>query len=178
MMLETEIANYIDDLLVANKLEEPRKENYKCFNPQRDENGDYCAKLKQPARLTFDINFADNYASVRYNGSFCWFHLQSGCVVFQKMLKNFPRKLVPLVKKAILKYQKELKEEYKEWKDIRSYKIIKPETDDDFDDYKNLSPKASDGCKNMSLTNKSGYKNLFSITKDCELDIYGIGLGK
>lgn len=171
-LLESKIANYIDDLLVAAKIEHPRNNKFKTY-VANDFYGTYSTYLRAPARVVVDINFAYTYAVIKYNSSECWFNLQSGRVVFDKMLTPFFRKIAPFVKKAILQHQDELKEEYKNYLDLRTWKTVRYTNSDD-QDYKFNRNISSDGYSNTSVVNTSQYKDLFDITLNCSMEAYGI----
>lgn len=161
-ILELEIAEYIDDLLVEQNLEQPRK--FKQFvyipvdsriwnitKPYQQE------KIKENPRVRVILNFERQRAYFRYKNQECYYNLKSNKIISHKEIPS-SRKLIPFVLKAMQKYQAELKSEWESYNELKDYTISKPAEYNFYDDGKERSDISAD----FAVTHTRTYKDLFN----------------
>lgn len=124
--LARHIAEYVDDLLVQSKKEEPRKlrNTYTGYHF-----GQTTERLKESPRVRVNICFSDNFARIEYKDEVNSFDLTSGKMITKN--NNAVKKIAHFVKAAILSLQQDIQSERASYDKYKDWKVVYPINQDE-----------------------------------------------
>lgn len=154
-ILARQIAEEIDNLLVANNIEQPRKDInmpiFRCIgqthNIQQTRNGikNHNSKafaflnfrhqqtpIKEPLRVKVSLHLTGNFIKILYHDDVCSFDLKTG-----KKISNGTdaiQKIAPFVTAAIKNLHADIEEERRYCKELKDWDVVKPDSEDDNND--------------------------------------------
>ena len=119
--LARQIAEYIDDLLVQSKKEEPRK---LCNAYIGYHFGQTTERLKESPRVRANICFSDNFVRIEYKDEVNSFDLTTGKMITHN--DNSVKKIARFVKAAILSLQQDIQSERASYEKYKGWKTVYP----------------------------------------------------
>ncbi len=165
-ILARQMAEDIDDLLVANNIEQPRR-NIRAFTGWCPEQPD--GLVKEPTRVKVSVHLTDNLLRILYHGEICCFDLTTG----KKILHGSKtvQKIAPLVTKIIIDYQDSIKSERETYEEYKDWHFVMP-TDESAD--KNGLPlrKRVDENTTSDIVHNGQYKDFFEVVHNPLITIY------
>lgn len=129
--IEKELSEYLDDLLVAAKIEQPRTKSVASY----DEYADSFINFKMPARIQVQFDFSNtekqgDCLSVKYKNNVCHFSLVDGNALTKK-IPDIMIKVIPYIKKLISDKKQIIIDGYREALDCELWRHEHPKKQDD-----------------------------------------------